>query len=70
MARYFIRWRTKVEDGNLVVCGWSICDNRRSHMLEVAEFGPGSEELDHAGAICRLLNTQEDLEHDSCSREG
>lgn len=69
MARYFVRWRTAVKNGDLVVSGWSICDNRRSQMLEIAEFGPGSEELDHAEAICRLMNTQEDID-DSCSREG
>lgn len=70
MARYFVRWRTAVRNGNrIVVTGWSICDNRRSQMLEVAEFGPGMDDLRHAEAICRLMNTQEDID-DSCSREG
>lgn len=69
MARYFVRWRTKVEDGNrIMVTGWSICDDHRMQMLEIADFGV--DDLHHAEAICRLMNTQEDLEHDSCSREG
>ena len=68
MARYFVRWRTAVKDGDLVVSGWSICDDHRRQKLEIAEFG--MDELHHAEAICRLMNTQEGLEHDSCSREG
>lgn len=58
-----------MEDGNRIrVTGWSICDDHRRQKLEIADFGV--DDLHHAEAICRLLNTQEDLEHDSCSREG
>jgi hypothetical protein len=64
--RYFIRWRTAMGEGNLRVVGYSICDNRRSQNLEVADFDV--DELDHASAICRLLNTQEEV--DGASREG
>jgi hypothetical protein len=66
MPRYYLRWRTAMGEGNLRVVGYSICDNRRSHSLEVADFDV--DELDHASAICRLLNTQEGIDDES--REG
>lgn len=70
MPRYYVRWRTNLEGRSLAVAGWSICDNQRQQMLEIAEFGPGDEEKDHADAICRLLNTQEGIDYDSSCREG
>ena len=68
MPRYYVRWRTKVEEGRIRVSGWSLCDNHRQQMLEIAQFGPEDEERDHAEAICRLLNTQEGIDDES--REG
>lgn len=68
MPRYYVRWRTKVEDGRIVLVGFSVCDNQRKQMLEVADFG--TDELDHASAICRMLNIQEDIDYDSSCREG
>lgn len=70
MPRYYVRWRTRIEENRIVVSGWSICDNQRQQMLEIAEFGPTDEEKDHADAICRMLNTQEDIDYDSSCREG
>ena len=68
--RYYVRWRTRVEEGNLIVTGWSLCDSRRDQMLEIAEFGRTTEDRDHAEAICRMMNIQEDLDRDNGCREG
>lgn len=58
MSRYFVRWRTKRENGNLILSGWDVCDWRAFDKIEVASFA--ADERDKADAICKLLNSNEE----------
>jgi hypothetical protein len=55
--RYFVRWRV---DSSLVLLGWDICDREKFDKIEVAMFGP--EDRAEAVAICKLLNSNEEIE--------
>lgn len=56
VGRYFVRWRTSTESGELRIVGWDVCDARKFDNIEVAKFS--AEEKDKAVAIAKLLNTQ------------
>lgn len=61
--RYFVRWRTEFIARNRFprIIGWDVCDNEKFDNLEVASFGPN--ERDQADAICKLLNSNEEVEN-------
>ena len=57
MRRYFVRWRTRTENGNLVLDGLDVCDGQAFDKIKVASFA--ADERDKADAICKLLNSNE-----------
>lgn len=58
MSRYFVRWRTKRENGSLVLSGWDVCDGMAFDKIEVASFDVSEQR--EAFAICKLLNSNEE----------
>ena len=57
--RYFVRWRVDPEKGgHLLLRGWDVCD--RNTFKIVATFM--SHEKAQAEAICKLLNSNEEVE--------
>lgn len=58
MSRYFVRWRTKRENDNLVLSGWDVCDGMAFDKIEVASFDVNEQR--EAFAICKLLNSNEE----------
>jgi hypothetical protein len=62
--RYFVRWRTalRTDDtyGGLKLVGWDVCDSRKFDNIAVASFG--IHEKEQADAICKLLNSNEEIE--------
>lgn len=58
--RYFVRWRVEPTDGgHLRLLGWDVCDREKFDKIEVASFAP--TEKDKAEAICKLLNSNEEM---------
>ena len=58
MSRYFVRWRTKRENGNLILSGWDVCYWMAFDKIEVVSFA--ANERGKADAICKLLNSNEE----------
>ena len=63
MRRYFVRWRTRAENGNLVLDGLDVCDGQAFDKIKVASFA--ADEQDKAYAICKLLNSNEEHYEDA-----
>lgn len=61
--RYFVRWvtRSDPEKNQLIHVGFAVCDSKKFDKIEVAEFG--LDELRQAQAVCKLLNSQEEIEN-------
>lgn len=58
--RYFVRWRVdSVDGGRLIVRGWDVIDQNK--YKTVATFG--AHEKGQAEAICKLMNSNEEIEH-------
>lgn len=58
MSRYFVRWRTQIENGSLALKGLDVCDGMAFDKIEVASFGISEQK--EAFAICKLLNSNEE----------
>jgi hypothetical protein len=54
-------------DGNIRLLGWDVCDGRRFDKLAIASFAP--TERDQAEAICKLMNSNEEVERGNDQRE-
>ena len=60
--RYFVRWITAFTGSNaLKIVGWEVVDGHKHKYKQMAVFGPNDEA--QAEAICKLLNSNEELEH-------
>ena len=55
---YFVRWRVEQVGSGLLLRGWDVID-RRGYKT-VAVFG--RDEKEQADAICKLLNSNEEIE--------
>ena len=65
--RYYVRWRTALRTdsfdthANLRLVGWEVCDSKKFDNIAVASFG--IHEKEKADGICKLLNSNEEVEH-------
>ena len=59
--RYHVAWRTEPDSGGyLILRGWDVIDNKGFGRSAVAKFK--SNEEAQAVAICKLLNSNEEIE--------
>ena len=59
--RYFVRWRTTYTPTGPLLRGWEVCDREKFDNIAVAAFM--SDERSKADAICKLLNSNEEVEN-------
>lgn len=61
-TRYHVAWRTEHDPvtGHLILRGWDVIDNKEFGRSAVATFKPN--ENAQAEAICKLLNSNEEIE--------
>ena len=57
-GRYYVRWRTDLVDGRLVITGWDVCDHDKFDKIALASFAENEE--DKADAVCKLMNSIEE----------
>jgi hypothetical protein len=58
LDRYYVRWRTNLVDGRLVIAGWDVCDQKKFDKIALASFADNEE--DKADAVCKLMNSIEE----------
>jgi hypothetical protein len=64
--RYFARWRTSVERGELEIDGWDVIDQNDRALKTIATY----KDHETAQAIVKLLNTQEEHYADAEATQG